>query len=95
MRPDFEPQPEYKRLISWSNPRVWLRELMYAISDWLTKRTEAEIAHREAAYAELIAWSGRARHSAVCAMEGDAATCPCQKPISADNSNCDPGLGAH
>lgn len=37
----------------------------------------------------------QARHSAVCAMEGDAATCPCQRSISSDSSNCDPGLGAH
>jgi len=55
----------------------------------------AEVAEADLRRRVLGEQDDRAGHSAVCAMEGDAATCPCREAISSGSSSCDPEHGAH
>lgn len=59
MLPDIEPPPVWTPLISWSHPRVWLREAAKALSAWLNKPTKAEMADTDAWHAAAVAWSMR------------------------------------
>lgn len=56
----LEPPPVWTPVVSWSNPRVWLREAVKAISAWLNKPTKAEMADVEAWKCAAVKWSSRA-----------------------------------
>lgn len=56
----------------------------------VAKSTEAELRRLVSAH-EAGEERAPAVHSAICAMDGDASTCPCQRPISsfASGSDCE------